>query len=152
MSVTDQRGKASQWPGSLWAGVGSAVICYANTWPWEPMLAPALLGYGAQSKSVGTLLVVASAALACLLLAWRKVPYLAGPRGLYGGFGNGIALAAAAFPASAAAQVALLVTLLFAALGCRCWLQLPRTSVLRPTTAVVGAVLHLRLRHQHHGG
>ncbi|MEG2999397.1 MAG: SulP family inorganic anion transporter [Comamonas sp.] len=65
----------------LWAGLASAAICYAEYLGLGAVLGPALLGYGDQSKSVGTLLVVLSACLSGLLLAWRRMPYLAGPRG-----------------------------------------------------------------------
>ena len=99
--------------GSLWAGVGSAVICYVEYVGLGAVLGPALLGYGAQSKSVGALLVVASAALACLILAWRRTPMLAGPRGA------GMAVLVLSllwlqqqFPSSAATQVILLAALM----------------------------------------
>ena len=67
--------------GYLWAGLASAAICYAEYLGLGAVLGPALLGYGDQSKSVGTLLVVLSAIVASLLLGLRKYPFLAGPRG-----------------------------------------------------------------------
>ena len=67
--------------GHLWAGLASAAICYAEYLGLGAVLGPALLGYGDQSKSVGTLLVVLSALVASLLLGLRKFPLLSGPRG-----------------------------------------------------------------------
>ena len=69
------------WLGHAWAGMASAVICYAEYLGLGAVLAPALLGYGDQSKSAATLLVVFSACVACLLLSLRGIPFLAGPRG-----------------------------------------------------------------------
>ena len=73
--------KALAGVGYLWAGLASASICYAEYLGLGAVLGPALLGYGDQSKSVGTLLVVLSAIVASLLLGLRKYPFLAGPRG-----------------------------------------------------------------------
>ena len=67
--------------GHLWAGLASAAICYAEYLGLGAVLGPALLGYGDQSKSAGTLLIVLSALIASLLLGVRGIPMLAGPRG-----------------------------------------------------------------------
>ncbi|MEG2046885.1 MAG: hypothetical protein RR100_08570, partial [Comamonas sp.] len=81
MPVTQTDSGLRLWLAGLWAGLASAAICYAEYLGLGAVLGPALLGYGDQSKSVGTLLVVLSACLSGLLLAWRRMPYLAGPRG-----------------------------------------------------------------------
>lgn len=65
----------------LWSGVLSAWICYAEYLGMGAVLGSALLGYGAQNKAAGTLLVVMSACIACCILAFSKKPYLSGPRG-----------------------------------------------------------------------
>lgn len=67
--------------GSAWAGLASAVICYAEYLGLGAVLGPSLLGYGDQNKSVATLLVVLSASVACLVLGLQRRQVLAGPRG-----------------------------------------------------------------------
>lgn len=81
MSVTPSSAGLRLKLAGLWAGLASAAICYAEYLGLGAVLGPALLGYGDQSKSVGTLLVVLSACLSGLLLAARGLPYVAGPRG-----------------------------------------------------------------------
>lgn len=107
---------------ALWAGVLSAWICYAEYLGMGAVLGTALLGYGDHNKATGTLLVVLSACVSCLLLAVQRRPYLAGPRGA------SLALLVTALvwlqthhPASATAQVARLSMLL---LGCTLMLAL----------------------------
>lgn len=74
-------GRARHWLLSGWAGVMSAIVCYAEYLGMGALLGSALLGQGSQAKSVGTLLIVASAVIACLCLAACGRPFLAGPRG-----------------------------------------------------------------------
>ena len=66
--------------GGLWAGWVSAAICYAEYVGLGAMLGNALIGYGDQSKAVGTLLVVLAASITCLILSLRRLPLLGGPR------------------------------------------------------------------------
>lgn len=67
--------------GNAWAGMASAVICYVEYLGLGAVLGPALLGYGDQSKAVGTLLVLLSACIASLIFGLRRASLLAGPRG-----------------------------------------------------------------------
>lgn len=70
-----------QWMGALWAGGISAAICYVEYVGLGAMLGTALLGYGDQSQAMGTLLVVLAASLSCVVMALRRLPVIAGPRG-----------------------------------------------------------------------
>lgn len=67
--------------GAVWAGSISAAICYAEYLGLGAMLGTTLLGYGDQSQAMGTLLVVLAASISCLVLAIRRLPVIAGPRG-----------------------------------------------------------------------
>lgn len=67
--------------GAFWAGSISAVICYAEYLGLGAMLGSTLIGYGDQSQAMGTLLVVLAASISCLVMAARRLPVIAGPRG-----------------------------------------------------------------------
>lgn len=71
----------SAWARNAWAGMASATICYAEYMGLGAVIGPALLGYGDQSKSVGTLLVLLAASLSCVIWCFRNAAILAGPRG-----------------------------------------------------------------------
>ena len=106
--------------GSLWAGFASAVICYAEYLGMGALLGSYLLGHGDQAKSVGTLLVVASAIIGTLCLAARRLPFLAGPRGAsMGMLVFALAWLQTQFPTTSSGQVMLLGCIM---LGCACML------------------------------
>ena len=69
-----------RWLKGLGAGFASALVCYPEYLGLGAVLGPVLLGYGDQSKSVGALLVILSAALAGLVLALTRIKLIAGPR------------------------------------------------------------------------
>lgn len=70
----------SRWLGAAGSGMASALPCYIEYLGLGAVLGTALLGYGASSQGMGALLVIASAAITCLWLAWRRIPMIAGPR------------------------------------------------------------------------
>lgn len=113
------------WLAGLWAGLATATICYAEYLGLGAVLGPALLGYGDQSKSVGTLLVVLSASVACMSVAWRRIPYVAGPRGAsISVLVLGLLFLQKTFPTTAGQQVAAIICVL---LGCMATLWLAST-------------------------
>lgn len=70
-----------QWIGPLWAGGISAAICYVEYVGLGAMLGTALLGYGDQSQAMGALLVILTASISSVIMAVRRLPVIAGPRG-----------------------------------------------------------------------
>lgn len=116
--------RPSWWTG-LWTGAATAAICYAEYLGLGAVLGTALLGYGDQSKSVGTLLVVLSACISCAWLVLRRLPYLAGPRGAsLSALVLSLLLMQQYFPGNASQQVAVLGCML---LGCSVTLWLSST-------------------------
>ena len=102
--------------GSLWAGSISAAICYTEYMGLGAMLGTALLGYGAQSQTMGGLLVILAAAISSLVLCARKLPLIAGPRGAsLSILVLGLVALQSYFPGSSSDQIALLVATM---LGC----------------------------------
>lgn len=104
------------WIGALWAGAVSAAICYAEYLGLGAMLGAALLGYGAQSQAMGTLLIVLAASLSCLVLGLRRLPVIAGPRGAsLSILVLGLLTLQSSFPVAGSGQLLIIVAMM---LGC----------------------------------